>query len=393
MTAVQPAGRGTSAARWALTGVFAIDGLVFASWSSRLPQIQAAVHADNASLGVALLGTAAGAFVAMPTTGWLCRFIRPRLVVRVALGLLCGSVLLPGLARSPGSLLAALVVFGAAYGSVDVSMNASAVEIGAETGRPILPSFHAAFSLGGLVGAMVGSVAAAAAVPVELHLAVVAAIAALGLGAVVRPLAGRRDRAGHRRAREPVRRQPIQLSLVLPALLGAGLLTFGAAFGEGTTATWAAVHLTQDAGASAGIAPLAFAIFSLAQTIVRAFGTRLTEILGGRWIVGLGAVLAAGGFALTMVPSLPVLLCGYLAAGLGLSCVFPLGIASAGRAAGSVGVSVASLLGYTGFLLGPPLVGLLAGMTSLTIALGLPAALALIIVIVVAISDRPVGSS
>ncbi|HWE88861.1 MAG TPA: MFS transporter [Pseudonocardiaceae bacterium] len=372
-----------SAARWALTAVFATDGMVFASWSSRLPRIEATVHADNGGLGIALLGTALGAFVAMPVTGWLCRNIAPRLVVLVALGLLCGGVLLPGLASSPGALLLTLLVFGAGYGSVDVSMNAAAVEIGAEVGRPILPSFHAAFSIGALVGATAGGLAGAAAIPVEAHLAVVAAIAAGCLVAVARPLAGRSGPTGRR----PVRRESIRLRLALPALLVAAMLTFGSAFGEGATATWAAVHLSQDAHTSAGVAPLGFAIFSLAEAVGRMTGTQLTERWGAGRVVGAGAVLAAGGFVLTLVPVLAVLLVGYLAAGLGLSCLFPLGIARAGRAAGSVGVSVASLLGYAGFLVGPPLVGLLASATNLTVALGVPVVLAVGIIVVAAIGS------
>jgi MFS family permease len=229
-------------ARWGLTAVFTMDGMVFASWSSRLPQVQHTVHAGNGALGTALLGTAVGAFTAMPLTGLLCRSLPPRRVAPVALALLCGAVLLPGLARSPATLLPCLVVFGAAYGAVDVSMNATAVQLAAQLRRPIVPAFHAAFSLGSLAGAAGGSAAAGAGLSVEAHMvaAAVTLAAAAGSAVVLRhvPEADRRTRGapGRRLART-----------ALPFVVVACVLTFGTAFGEGSVAGWAAVHLRQGA--------------------------------------------------------------------------------------------------------------------------------------------------
>ncbi|HWC83431.1 MAG TPA: MFS transporter [Pseudonocardiaceae bacterium] len=370
------------AARWALTVVFAADGMVFATWSSRLPQVQHAVHADNSMLGIALLGTAIGALIAMPTIGRVCRHIRPRVVALTALGALAGSMLLPGLAGSPVSLLVVLLAFGAAYGSVDVSMNSAAVDLGEEINRPILPTFHSAYSLGGLVGAGAGSLAAAGSVPVELHFAVVAAVTVGCLLVALRPLSAWPERVSARHGDDRPARRSMTVRQALPILLVAAVLTFGSAFGESTTANWAGIHLTQQAHAAASLAPLAFGAFSLAQAVVRAGGARLTERFGPRRVVAAGALLASCGFAVTLTPAVLPALFGYLVVGIGLSCIFPLGTAYAGETAGSVGVSVSSSVGYAGVLLGPPLVGLLAGVTSLTTALTVPLILALIILAV-----------
>lgn len=369
------------AARRALTVVFAADGMVFATWSSRLPQVQSDVHASNGALGVALLGTAIGALVAMPATGWVCRHIRPGTVALVALGALGGSMVLPGLARTPGVLLAMLLAFGAAYGSVDVSMNSAGVDLGEQLDRPILPAFHAAYSVGGLFGAATGSLAAAGRVPVELHFTVVGAVTIGCLLVALRPLSAWHEPVTARRGDRPAGRS-VSVRHALPILLVAAVLTFGSAFGESTTANWAGIHLTQYDHASAGLAPLAFAGFSLAQAVLRAVGTRLTERFGPRRVVGAGALLASCGFALTLIPAVPPALFGYVVVGIGLSSIFPLGTAYAGRTAGSVGVSVSSSVGYAGVLLGPPLVGLIAGATSLTVALALPLVLALLILAV-----------
>jgi MFS family permease len=369
----------------ALTVVFAVDGMVFASWSSRLPQVEQMVHASNGSLGIALLGTAAGAFVGMPTMGWLCRLIHPRVVVSFAVVALAASILLPGLTRSPSTLLLTLLAFGAAYGSVDVAMNTSAVQVAEEIGRPIVPTFHSAYSFGGLVGAGAGSLAVATRVPVELHFVAVACVAVCCLAIVVRPLLQHRsdtDRQTNVRVGRDNSSIRSVLRTALPSLAVAGVLTFGTGFGEGVNANWASIHLVQDAHASAGIAPLGFAGFSLAQAVLRAGGARLTERLGPRRVVSIGALCGACGFGLTLVPSVVPALCGYVIVGIGLSSIFPMGTAYAGQVAGSAGISVTSSVGYAGVLLGPPVIGLVAAGVGLAAALVIPVALALAILAV-----------
>src|SRR5690242_3903656 len=151
--------------------IFVADGAVFASWVSRLPQVHETLQGGTAVLGLALAGTAVGALGAMPLAGLICRTRSPYRVACVSLLLLCCSVVLPGLATNAVTLGLVLVVFGAFYGATDVSMNAAAVELAAAVGRPIVPVFHAGYSLGALGGAGVGSLAAGVGVPVPVHLA------------------------------------------------------------------------------------------------------------------------------------------------------------------------------------------------------------------------------
>ena len=139
--------RGT---RIALTLVFLADGLMIGSWAARIPSVQHQAQLTTASLGVALLAMSLGALLAMPLAGWLGERIGSRAVTLAAL--VGGSIalLLASLATDLPALAAALVVFGAGFGAINVSANAQGLALERLVGRPILSSFHAAFSAGAL---------------------------------------------------------------------------------------------------------------------------------------------------------------------------------------------------------------------------------------------------
>ncbi|MYR61735.1 MFS transporter, partial [Streptomyces sp. SID625] len=146
--------------RIALTAFFALDGFVFAGWVVRIPAIKEQTHSSTGALGLALLGVSAGAVVTMTLTGRLCRRYGSHLVTVVCAVLLSLSVALPPLTHSALALGAVLLVFGAAYGGINVAFNSAAVDLVAALRRPVMPTFHAAFSLGGMVGAGLGGLVA-----------------------------------------------------------------------------------------------------------------------------------------------------------------------------------------------------------------------------------------
>ncbi|WP_049580910.1 MFS transporter, partial [Streptomyces sp. SBT349] len=171
--------------RAALTAFFALDGLVFAGWVVRIPDVKDQTGASSSALGVALLGVSAGAVVTMMLTGRLCQRYGNH-PVTVASGLLLAlSVALPAHAHAAWSLGAVLLVFGTAFGAINVAANSAAVDLVAALRRPVMPSFHAAFSLGGMLGAGLGGLVAEH-LSVAAHLGLVAA-----LGVVVAAVAGR----------------------------------------------------------------------------------------------------------------------------------------------------------------------------------------------------------
>ncbi|WP_408996249.1 MFS transporter, partial [Streptomyces caniscabiei] len=146
--------------RIAITAFFALDGFVFAGWVVRIPAIKEQTGASPGALGLALLGVSAGAVVTMMLTGRLCRRFGSHPVTVACAVLLSLSVALPPLTHSALALGAVLLVFGAAFGGINVAFNSAAVDLVAALGRPIMPGFHAAFSLGGMVGAGLGSLVA-----------------------------------------------------------------------------------------------------------------------------------------------------------------------------------------------------------------------------------------
>ncbi|MBB4950671.1 MFS family permease [Kitasatospora gansuensis] len=367
-------------ARIALTAFFAVDGFLFAAWVVRIPDVRAQVHASHSALGLALLCLSAGAVATMPLIGRLCVRFGSRPVTVASLAALSLAVLLPAHTGSVLTLGAALLLFGAAYGGANVSMNSAAVDLVVELRRPVMPSFHAGYSLGGLLGAAVGgllagtlSTAWALALSGALGLLVtVIAGTALLRTAAVTPAA---VTAATPRGTAAPSRQPARNARLLVILLG--LVALCDAYGEGALADWATLHLTDDVHASTGLAATGYAAFAFAMTAGRLGGTWLSVRAGQTRVMLFGGLTAATGMLVAaLAPAVPLVLAGFVLVGLGLANIFPLAIAAAGVAGGPRGVATASTLGYAGMLVGPPAIGFLADATTLPLALTTVAATA-----------------
>ncbi|MCW2533381.1 MAG: major facilitator superfamily 1 [Blastococcus sp.] len=366
--------------RAAVTALFVLDGAVFGSWAARVPDVAAHVGAGHSTLGIALLCLSLGALVCMRFTGaWCARFGAGPVSAVGAVAVSAGA-LLPGLVSSVPALCAALFLFGAATGMVNVAANAVGVQVEERVGRPILSGLHAGFSLGGLAGALVGG-AVSSVLGVAAHLSLVAAaglfVTAWALPALVG--AGRRTAAPavHRLPGGATRR-PTAVLVVLGAIAGC------TAFGEGALTDWGALLLREQFGAPATVAAAGYAGFSLAMACGRLVGGRLLLAMGERRLLVGGAVLAAAGaVAAVTTSSLAVALAGFVLVGLGLANVFPLAISRAGLLGGARGIALATTVGYTGLLGGPPAIGLLAESAGLPVAVGSVAVMALVAAVLV----------
>ncbi|MFF2200468.1 MFS transporter [Streptomyces sp. NPDC058145] len=382
-------GHGLTRLRTAITAFFALDGFVFAGWVVRIPDIKEQTHASASTLGLALLGVSAGAVLTMTMTGRLCRRYGSHPVTVVCMTVLALSVALPPLTHSALALGAVLLLFGAAYGGVNVAFNSAAVDLVAALRRPIMPSFHAAFSLGGMIGAGLGGLVAGALSPTRHLLGITL------LGLLVTAIAGRtllRHEAPvppERGNPEPGRgaRRPDGSTRVLVVVFG--LIALCTAYGEGAMADWGALHLQQDLAASAGTAAAGYSLFALAMTLGRLTGTALLERLGrARTVIAGGSTAAAGMLLGSLAPSGWAALLGFAVTGLGLANLFPVAVERAGALAGPSGVAVASTLGYGGMLLGPPAIGFMADWFSLPTALTSVAALAAVAAVIGATTRR-----
>jgi MFS family permease len=340
----------------------------------------------------------------MALSGMLCRRFGAVRVLLAGAVWLSLALLLPALARSAVALGLALVVFGIGYGCVNVAANTVAVDVVAALRRPVMPSFHAAWSLGGLAGAAIGGLLAPHLSPLP-HFAI-----ATILGLAVTVVAGRvllttalpaataaraegdpgavndeigSGTAGSRAAAAAATAVARDRAHVWRVVLLLGVLAACAAYGEGSISDWGALRL-RGLGAGAGLAAIGYAAFALAEACGRLAGSWLLARFGER------TVLVAGGIATCMgmlgaafAPSIPVVVAGFALAGLGVANAFPAAMTRVGLLAGPHGVAIASTLGYGGFLLGPPAIGFLAGTLGLGPSL---ATVSLLAVVAVAIA-------
>ena len=336
---------------------------MYASWAVRIPAVKQQTGASAAALGLALLGLSAGAVATMLIAGALCRRLGGRRVTVPACGVLSATLLLPPLAHSVLTLGLALLVFGAAYGCLNVAMNTVAIDLVAALRRPVMPSFHAAWSFGGLAGAGLGGLVAPHLSPLP-HLSLVAAIGlvvtALTARALRHPPAVAVPGSAAPGSGPPAPGSGGQWGLV--RVVGVlGLIGLCAAYDEGAIGDWGALHLHQDLRAGAGLAATGYAAFALAEAFGRLSGTTLLERYGRTRVLVSGGLTACGGMLLAaLAPDVWLALAGFAATGAGLANLFPVAVARAGLLAGPSGVALASTLGYGGFLLGPPAIGFLA---------------------------------
>ena len=342
-------------ARRATAIAFFVTGAVFASFASRIPALQDRLDLSPGTLSLAFLALNAGAVAGLPGGGVLARRLGSPATLRLGFAVYPPALVAVGLAPSLTLLCAALAVMAAANSVIDVAMNVQGVEVERHFGRPILSGLHAAHSLGVLGGGAAGLAAAAAGLSAGAHFAAAAVLATLfGLAATGALLD---DRARHRdrpRAR-PGRRF---------ALLGA--LAFCAFLCEGGANDWSAVHLRTDHAAGEALAAAAFVAFSLALALGRLAGDRVVVLLGRADAVRAGGLVAAGGLGLAIATGAEApALAGWALFGAGLSLIAPTIIGAAPTA-----IAAVTTCGYLGSFAGPPLVGGLAEVTSLSSALG-----------------------
>lgn len=358
-------GRGLRMARLAVLAVFFMNGFVLASWFVRIPAAQEKLGLTEGTLSIALLGTAIGALASMSFAGWLVTRLGSKPVVGVCAVLLSLSLVPLSLAPGLVALVAAMVFIGASNGTLDVSMNSQAVAVEERYGRPIMSSFHASFSFGGLAGAAGGGLVAARDIGLAPHLIGVSVLALIAALVLIRALLpAEADRGGEA---APAFVRPTR------ALAGLGILSFCVLLGEGAMSDWSAVYLNDTLGTGQGFAAAGFAAFSLAMAAGRLCGDAVISRFGAAKVVRFCGALAAVGLGASLLVAQPLVsLVGFACAGAGFSVVFPAALSAAGRSnemPTGPALAAVSTTGYFGFLVGPPAIGFAAEATNLGTAL------------------------
>jgi len=394
-------------ARLAVAAYFIVLGLADGVWLARIPAVKQHLGLSDGLLGVALLAGPVGlVFVAAFADRVIDRFgsAWPTMAGAVAISLLPIAL---GLSGSLAQLMVTLLVYGVSGGLMDVAMNSQAVRVEREYRRPLINSFHAYYSFGGLAGALLGGLFAWAGVGLALTftsvgvpLAVVAVLVRRGLlrgpeprdaavagpdgtdpgvnqqnpesGMPGRETAGRPDAARRRRS-------------AAVRIVALALLALCSLLGEGAAGSWSAVYLHDNLGTSAAFAALGYAAFSLTMAFGRLAGDRLAARFGpGRLVSGCGVVAAVGLASALAVTSPVVGLIGFALFGAGLSSTFPQMLSAAGNIETSrsgTGIARVAGGGYLGMLSGPVLIGSCASLIGLRLALGIPVVLSVFIAI------------
>lgn len=358
-------------ARRAVVVVFLSNAVLFTSWTAHIPQVKRSLGLSDATLGLALLGAPIGSVTAMVITGYLLTRVSSARMCLATLLCYCATSLGIGFANSPLTLFAALLACGGFVGAMDVSMNTQAVRVEHAAGRPVMSGLHGSWSLGAFTGAAIGAAAVAAGISLAWQLAVLAAIIAVLGGWSPRYLLPEAP------ARPPPETTSARSRHVLrsPEVLALGLVAFASLFCEGAAADWSAVYLRDSLGARAALAGLGYAAFSASMVTLRLSGDRLALRFRPYLLLPGFASIATVGLAIALVIGTPAAaLVGFFLLGAGLALVIPTLFSAAGRIPGvhtGSAVAAVSALGWAGFVVSPPLIGLLAEVTSLPVALAL----------------------
>ena len=344
---------------------FLAAGTGTSAWAALVPFAKTRMDLDPAELGLVLLCLGMGSFIAIPIAGRLTSRFGCRLVV-LSSGVIA-SLVLPFLATAPTPLLLAiaLLLFGAAIGMLDVSMNIQAVIVEKEQSTPLMSGFHGLFSVGGFIGA--GGMALMLSAGLSPLMACVSMTAVI-VGALC-------VAAPHLlRASATAERESPAFAVPHGAVILLGMVCFVVFLAEGATLNWGALLLTMSGGFTPDQGGLGYAVFAVAMTAGRLTGDRVIRRWGRKRVMALGGLCAAAGFfTATLAHASEIALVGFLLVGAGASNIVPILFTAAGRQRDmppAAAISAVTTLGYAGILAGPALIGFVAHISSLHRAFG-----------------------
>ena len=372
-------------ARVAVAVLFLTNGAVFANLLPRYPQIKAELGLTNAALGTAIAAFPLGALIAGLAAGSLIHRFRSSRIAVLGTVLTSVALLVAGVAGSWWALAVALFVGGSLDAVVDVAQNAHGLRVQRRYGRSILNSFHALWSTGAVLGGLMGSAAAGLDLPLSVHLGGSGALFSLIAAGSYRYLLPGPETAERVDPAEPSAppdppdtgtaggrwsRVPSGTVIVLLAL---GVISCGGSVTEDAGASWGAIYLGGSLGAEAAVAGMAFVALQGMQFIGRLIGDRLVDRFGQRTVARYGGAITAIGMGTALAfPSTLLTIAGFGAAGFGVATLIPAAMHAADELPGlppGAGLTVVTWLLRVGFLLSPPVVGVIADATSLRVGL------------------------
>jgi MFS family permease len=387
------------AARNAVFVLFGLAGTTFATFASRIADTKAALGLTPGELGVTLLAASAGSVAALPSAGKVADRVGAARTIQLGMALAFSGLVVVGVAVdvARARLLVAVGLFlvGVGVGLWDVAMNLEGAAVERLMGRTVMPRFHAAFSGGTVLAALIGAAMSWGHVPLLVHFgAVVLVSVPVGLWGL-RAFLPRETEADADEGATGAERVAPRSAWLEPRTLMIGLVVLAAAFTEGTANDWVAVGFVEGHGVPPWAGVLAFAAFLSFMTFGRLAGTRLLDHYGRAPVVRVTFAMAAVGSLLVIFGPMPVAYVGTAIWGVGASLGFPVGMSASADdpARAAARMSVVATIGYTAFIAGPPLLGFLGDHFTVLRALLAVTAVVALAMLVIPATREPAGDA
>jgi MFS family permease len=361
----------------AVGAMFFFQGLSFASWASRIPSIQQTLGLNEAALGAMLLALPIGLMISLPFAGWLISRVGSRKVVVTAALAYSGVLVSLGFAQNTLQLASALFVYGFFGNLLNIAINTQAVGVEALYKKSIMASFHGLWSLAGFSGAAIGTLMIGLEILPAYHFLLVMALIWAGVAFCARYILREDLSSGEN---QPLFARPDK------SLVNLGLIAFCSMICEGAMFDWSGVYFKKVVLAEPAWLGAGYTAFMLTMALGRFVADSFTHRFGLKSTLQVSGLLTAAGLVLAVVlPGLWTAIAGFLLVGAGVSSVVPLVYSAAGRSkvlSPGVALAAVSTIGFLGFLIGPPLIGFVAGAFSLRASFAIIALMGLCVTLV-----------
>jgi MFS family permease len=370
-----PAPISKKALRLAVGAMFFMAGLSFSSWASRIATVQQDMGLSDAALGAVLFALPVGLMCSLPFSGWIITKIGSRKLLISALLVYSVALVTLGLAQNPFQLIICLICFGFSSNAVNISVNTQAVITEGLYQRPILASFHGLWSLAGFAGAGVGTFMIANHVAPYRHFILMMVVIMIGVIIAARYL--KDDKVANA---GPV--------FVMPdsSLIKLGVIAFCSMICEGAMFDWSVIYFKKVVLAPTALVGIGFTAFMLTMAGGRFFADKFAHRYGLKRTLQVSGTLTATGLLIAVAfPYLYTAIAGFLLVGVGVSSVVPMVFSAAGKSKTmqpGVALAAVSTIGFLGFLVGPPIIGFIAGLATLRASFILIACMGISVVVV-----------
>jgi len=381
-TALHPSVKSRLALRVAVGAMFFMAGLSFASWASRIPAIQQSLHLSEAGLGAVLLAIPTGLMCSLPFTGWVITRIGSRKLLIFAITIYAFLLVGLGAAQTIYQLVACLFCYGFAGNAANIAVNTQAVATERLYKKPIMASFHGIWSMAGFIGAGIGIFMIGKQIIPFYHFIAILVLIITGVIITSRNL---NDDSGKAAKEEVILTIRERLRTMVP-LVKLGIIAFCSMICEGTMFDWSGVYFKKVILAENGWIGAGYFAFMCTMALGRFTADWFAGKFGLKRTLQLSGALTATGLLVAVIfPYLFPAILGFMLVGAGVSSVVPMIYSSAGKAANispGVALTAVSTIGFAGFLIGPPLIGFIAGIATLRASFLLIACMGLSVTIV-----------